>query len=253
MAPTAQPVIECIDVVKRFYHYEHRTTTLQELFTRALRRKPIHVRSPIFHLTGINLRVERGESVALIGANGSGKSTMLRLMAGIYPPTEGTVIRYGRTVAIIELGSTFQPALTGVENVTLYAAALGFTRREVAERIDDIFAFAGVEEFRDVPLKYYSSGMRSRLAFSIASSARADVLLLDEIMAVGDEEFRYRCTERLRAFRADGGTMVIVSHDLEAVRIMCTRAVWLEHGVIRSSGPVDEVVDAYQWGVHATA
>ncbi len=239
------PLLECRGVTKRFYAYEHRTTSLQEFFTRRLRRNgspPV----PKFHLAGIDIRVDHDESVALIGANGSGKSTILRLMAGIYPPTQGQVIQNGRVVPIIELGSTFQPSLTGSENVLLYAAALGMNRREVHDQMDDIFRFAGVEEFRDVQLKYYSSGMRARLAFSIASCARADVLLLDEILAVGDAEFRDRCIERLHAFRATGGAMVVVSHDLGQVRELCTRAIWLEQGRVREEGPVEQITYAYE-------
>jgi len=231
--------------MKRFYAYEHRTTSLQEFVTRRLTRKA-ETPLPKFHLAGIDIRVDRDESIALIGANGSGKSTVLRLMAGIYPPTQGQVIQNGRVVPIIELGSTFQPSLTGAENVLLYAAALGMNRREVHDQMDGIFRFAGVEEFRDVQLKYYSSGMRSRLAFSIASCARADVLLLDEILAVGDAAFRDRCIERLHAFRATGGAMVVVSHDLGQVRELCTRAIWLEHGRVREEGPVEQITYAYE-------
>jgi ABC-type polysaccharide/polyol phosphate transport system ATPase subunit len=241
-----EPLLECRGVVKRFHAYEHRTTSLQEFFTNRFRRGASPVQVPRFHLSGIDISVYRDESVALIGANGSGKSTVLRLMAGISPPTEGRVIQNGRVVPIIELGATFQPALTGEENVALYAAALGLTRREVLQHLDGIFEFAGVEEFRHVPLKYYSSGMRARLAFSIASRVRADVLLLDEILAVGDAEFSERCRARLNAFRESGRSMVVVSHDLGQVRDLCTRAVWLEHGRIREVGPVAQITEAYE-------
>ena len=246
------PSIELINVVKRFYHYEHRTTTLQEFFARVLRRQSIHVRSSRFHLAGVSLRVDAGDSVGLIGHNGAGKSTMLRMMAGIYPPTEGTVIRRGYMVAIIELGSTFQPTLTGIENIRLYAAALGFSRRETDERTDAILAFAGLEASRDVPMKYYSTGMKSRLAFAVASSAEPDVLLLDEILAVGDGEFRYQCYNRVHRFQANGGTMVLASHDMAAVRDLCRRAVWLEAGRVRASGDVDEITAAYEAEMAAT-
>ena len=253
MASETLPAIEFVDVVKRFYHYEHRTTTLQEFFVRTLRRQSIHVRSSRFHLSGVNLRVLPGESLALIGANGSGKSTLLRLMAGIYSPTEGKVTRRGRMVAILELGSTFQPTLTGVENVRMYAAALGYTRQETESRLDAILEFSGLREFRDVPMKYYSTGMRSRLAFAIASSARPDVLLLDEILAVGDGEFRYQCYDRVHKFQANGGTMVLASHDMTAVRDLCREAVWLERGRVRTAGPVDEVTAAYEEEIKQSA
>jgi ABC-type polysaccharide/polyol phosphate transport system ATPase subunit len=245
--------IECRDVVKRFYHYEHRTTTLQEFFMRTVMRKPLHVRTPHFHLEGLNVAIARGESVAFIGHNGSGKSTALRLIAGIYPPTEGVVRTVGRLVAVIELGATFQPELTGFENAELYAAALGMTRRESTTRLPEIISFAGIAEFADVPLKYYSSGMRSRLAFSIAICTDPDTLLLDEVLAVGDAEFRNRCYERLAEFRRRGGTLVVVSHDPESVRTMCTRGIWLDHGAVRFDGPIEDVLDAYERQVESVA
>lgn len=245
-----QPVIELIDVVKKFYHYEHRTTTLQEFFTRFLSSQAIHVRATKYDLSGVSLRVMRGDSVALIGANGSGKSTTLRMMAGIYQPTQGRIVRRGRMVAVIELGATFQATLTGVENVRLYAAALGYTRREVEEQMDAILEFSGVGDFRDVPIKYYSTGMKSRLAFAIAAFARPDVLLLDEILAVGDSEFKFQCYERVRAFQAQGGTLVLVSHDMNAVRELCQHAVWLEHGRVRAVGTAAAVTEAYDLAVH---
>lgn len=247
------PAIELQAIEKRFYHYEHRTTTLQEFFTRTLRREAIHVRSSKYHLADVSLQVEAGESLALIGANGSGKSTLLRLMAGIYPPTSGRIIRRGRMVAVIELGSTFQPTLTGVENVRLYGAALGISKRELEWQLDHILDFAGVTEFADVPMKYYSSGMRSRLAFSVATSARPDILLLDEILAVGDAQFAIQCYERLREFQSAGGTIVLASHDLGASRDLCQRALWLEHGRPRMIGLVDDVSRAYTEQVQADA
>jgi ABC-2 type transport system ATP-binding protein len=247
------PALELIAVEKRFYHYEHRTTTLQEFFTRTLRREAIHVRSSKYHLADVSFQVEPGESLALIGANGSGKSTLLRLMAGIYPPTSGRIIRNGRMVAVIELGSTFQPTLTGVENVRLYAAALGISKRELEWQLDHILDFAGVTEFADVPMKYYSSGMRSRLAFSVATSARPDILLLDEILAVGDAQFAIQCYERLREFQSAGGTIVLASHDLGASRDLCQRALWLEHGRPRMIGRVEDVSQAYTEHVQAAA
>lgn len=253
MRDVSAPRIECHGVTKRFYHYEHRTTTLQEFFLRRLAGKPLHVRTPTFHLEGFDLRVETGESVALVGSNGSGKSTALRLIAGIYPPTSGSIITRGRLVAVIELGTTFQPELTGIENIELYAAALGMRRREVQASLESILDFAGVDEFADVPLKYYSSGMRSRLAFSIALGTDPDVLLLDEVLAVGDTAFRARCYDRLSSYAARGGTMVVVSHDLESLPMLCSRAVWLDGGRARMDGSVDDVVQAYLQAINGVA
>ncbi len=239
------PAVECRGVVKRYYHYEHRTTSLQEFFVRSILRKPIHVRRARFQLEQLDLVVERGEAVALIGPNGSGKSTALRLIAGIYPPTEGTIVTRGHVVGVIELGASFHPDLTGAENVQLYASVLGLTRQDIHERYPEILSFAQIGDFIDVPLKYYSSGMRARLAFSVALCSRPDLLLLDEVMAVGDADFRHRCLERLRRFHEEGGTLIVVSHDFETLRGLCTRAVWLDQGRVRRIGPLDDVVAEY--------
>lgn len=237
--------VSCSGVGKRFYHYEHRTTSLREFFVRSVLRRPIHIRRPHFQIEHFDLEVARGEAVAFIGANGSGKSTALRLIAGIYPPTTGTIVTHGRVGAVIELAAGFHPELTGAENIALYATVMGLMGPELEERFDSIVAFAGIERFLDVPMKYYSSGMKARLGFSVAISVEPDVLLLDEVLAVGDQEFRDRCMERLHAFRRGGGTMIVVSHDLESVRDLCTRAIWMESGKIRMDGAFDEVAEAY--------
>lgn len=233
-------------MTKRFHFYEHRTSTLRQWFIRTVLRKPLHARSASFVLERLDLSIGPGEVVALIGTNGSGKSTALRLMAGIYRPTEGVVETRGRIGAVIELGAGFHPELTGAENVALYASVLGLTRRQLAERFADIVAFAGVESVLHTPIKYYSSGTAARLAFAVAICVEPDVLLLDEVLAVGDEGFRERCLERLRSFHASGGTIVLVSHELAQVRRLCTRAVWLDAGRLRMDGDVETVLAAYQ-------
>jgi homopolymeric O-antigen transport system ATP-binding protein len=245
-APAAPPAIVCEAVAKRFYHYEHRTTSLQELVGRALSRRPVHVRHASFEIRDLSLTIARGEAVALIGSNGSGKSTALRLMAGIYQPTTGTVVRHGRIVAVIELGATFHTELTGGENVEMYAAALGLSRSEIAARVPEMIAFSELGDFIGVPMKYYSSGMRARLAFSVAVCASPDTLLLDEVLAVGDERFRERCLARIREFHRRGGTLVVVTHELESIRSLCSRAIWLDAGRVRLQGPADDVIDAYR-------
>ena len=232
--------------MKRFYHYEHRTTSLREWFVRTVLRRPLHVRRPVFTLAGLTLDVAQGESVALIGANGSGKSTALRLMAGIYAPTEGIIETRGRLSAVIELGAGFHPELTGAENVALYGAVLGLDRRELVTRYEGIVSFADIGSFIAMPVKYYSSGMKARLAFAVAVAVEPDILLLDEVLAVGDEAFRHKCLERLRAFHRRGGALVIVSHDLETVGQLCSRAVWLDGGAVRMEGDVGTVLDAYR-------
>ena len=242
----AEPVIVCRGVDKTFYYYEHRTTSLRELFRRHLTRRPIHVRTPSFAISGVSFEIGRGESVALLGPNGSGKSTMLRLLAGIFRPNAGEVETRGRIGTVIELGAGFHPELTGGENVHLYAALLGLGRREIERKFPGIVDFAGVSDFISMPVKYYSSGMQARLAFSVAVAVEPDILLLDEVMAVGDQDFRERCMERLRLFRAGGGTLVLVSHDLEGLSDLCGRAIWMEGGQVRMDGEAAAVIEAYR-------
>jgi ABC-2 type transport system ATP-binding protein len=240
------PAVALRGVSKRFYFYEHRTSSLREWFIRRVLRRPIHVRRAAFTLHDVDLTIDRGEAVALLGRNGSGKSTVLRLIAGIYQATSGTVRTEGRITAVIELGAGFHPELTGAENVALYAAVLGLTRRELAERYDDIVEFAAIPDLPDTPLKYYSSGMEARLAFSVAVCLQPDILLLDEVLAVGDQAFRERCLERLRQYHARGGTLILVSHELDQLRELCTRGVWLDEGRIVADGPIDEVLARYR-------
>ena len=246
MKQTGSMAIQCRQVSKSFYFYEHRTESLREAFIRAVRRQPQHIGQAKFTLRDFSLTVKRGEAVALIGPNGSGKSTALRLIAGIYSPSDGQVDAVGRVAAVIELGAGFQPELTGAENVAIYGAVMGLRRAEIRARFPEIVSFAGLEEFIDVPLKYYSSGMQARLAFAVTVCVQPAILLLDEVLAVGDQWFRERCLERLRAFRAGGGTLVVVSHDLDTITQLCSRAVWLDRGRMRMAGDVTSVVEAYR-------
>ncbi len=235
-------------VSKRFYFYEHRTSSLREWFIRRVLRRPQPLGRAEFTLRGVDFRVERGESVALIGSNGSGKSTALRLIAGIYRPSSGTIETNGRITAVIELGAGFHPELTGAENIALYAAVLGLPRRELASRYDEIVEFAAIADVLDTPLKYYSSGMEARLAFSIAVCLRPEILLLDEVLAVGDQAFRDRCLDRLRRYHREGGTLILVSHELEQLRHLCSRAIWLDGGRLVMDGPLETVLESYRAG-----
>jgi ABC-type polysaccharide/polyol phosphate transport system ATPase subunit len=241
-----EAAVELRGVSKRFYYYEHRTSSLREWFIRRILRRPLSLGRAEFTLRSFDLRVSRGQAVALIGSNGSGKSTALRLIAGIYRPSSGTIWTYGRLTAVIELGAGFHPELTGADNVALYAAVLGLGRRELMARYDEVVDFAQLQGFMDTPLKYYSSGMEARLAFSVAVCLQPDILLLDEVLAVGDQAFRDRCLARLRSYHERGGTLILVSHEVEALRELCTRAVWLEKGKMQMDGDVDEVLAAYQ-------
>ena len=246
--PKGQPAVLCRGVAKQFYLYSHRTTSLREWFIRSALGRPIHIRHAEFSLRDFNLRVERGETVALIGPNGGGKSTTLRLIAGIYTPTTGTVETFGRIAAVIELGAGFNMELTGAENVELYGSIMNLGRDRLARHYEEIVSFAGIGKFIDTPVKYYSSGMMARLAFSVAVNLQPDILLMDEVLAVGDQSFQEKCLDRLREYRSRGCTMVVVSHNADIVRELCSRAVWLEGGETRMEGEVNKVLDAYLAG-----
>jgi ABC-type polysaccharide/polyol phosphate transport system ATPase subunit len=197
-------------------------------------------------LDGIDLEIEPGEAVALVGPNGSGKSTFLKLAGGILQPTEGIVEVDGRVTALIELGAGFHPEITGRENVLINGMLLGLDRREIEARLPEILDFAGIGDFIAQPVKTYSSGMYVRLGFAVAVAVRPDVLLIDEVLSVGDEAFTRRCLDRLARMRQTGVTMVLVSHDLDLVESFSDRAVYLREGTIRAEGRADSVVARYR-------
>ncbi len=196
-------------------------------------------------LRDVSLEVPEGKTYALIGENGSGKSTLLKCMAHILRPEKGRIETYGKISALLELGAGFHPELTGRENIFLNGSILGMSKKQLNQRFDEIVGFAGLEHFIDTPVKNYSSGMYVRLGFSVAINVDPDILLIDEVLAVGDAEFQRKCLEKFDDFRNAGKTIVIVSHALESVRNLCDTAGWLEHGVLRRLGPASEVIDEY--------
>ena len=238
--------IEVRGVTKQFYIYEHRPKSLREHLVKTASRQSRGAVTPHFSLSDISFAVRPGETWAVIGPNGAGKSTLLRLMAGIYWPSAGEVVTRGRVATVIELGAGFHPELTGRENVKLYWAILGLARTELAQHYDDIVQFAGIHPFMDTPMKYYSSGMHTRLAFATATAVQSEILLLDETLAVGDAEFRERSLQRLRALQASGCTVVLSTHDLTLAAELATTAVWLDQGRVRSTGPVNDVIASYE-------
>ena len=244
-AAAPAPRVSCRGLSKRFRHFEERVTSLRELIARRALGRPIPEGRPVFHLEDLSVDVAAGEAITIVGGNGSGKSTALRLIAGVYEPTTGTVTIRGKLTAMIELGVGFHPELSGRENIRLYAAVMGMAPRTLATRYDDIVEFSGVAAYIEEPLKYYSTGMQARLAFSVAIATDPDVLLVDEVLAVGDFEFRERCIDFFEGFLARGGTLVAVSHDLELVRTLCSRAVWLDRGRVRMDSDVESVALAY--------
>jgi len=200
---------------------------------------------PFWAIREVALEVPQGSSLGVIGRNGAGKSTLLKLLAGITAPTRGRIVIHGRVAALIEVGSGFHPELTGRENVYLSGAILGMRRREIAAKFDQIVDFAGVEPFIDTPVKWYSSGMYVRLGFAVAAHLSPDVLLVDEVLAVGDAEFQIRCLQRIQELRAAGTTMLFISHDLTAVERLCDAAILLDRGEIAARGEPSAVVAAY--------
>lgn len=202
--------------------------------------------TPTFQaLSDVTFEVRAGERVALVGSNGAGKTTLLKVIAGITRPSAGSVTTRGRVASVFGVGSGLHSTLTGRENITMYGTLLGMSRQEIRKRFDDIVAFAGVEEFIDVAMKFYSSGMAARLAFSIASHVEADILLLDEITAVGDADFQGRSYERIKEMIGGGRAVIMVTHHLHGVTDLCSRAIVLDHGRIIQDGHVEPVVAGY--------
>ena len=199
-----------------------------------------------YALRDVSINVREGESMAIVGANGAGKSTLLNLATRLCRPDDGEVRVNGRLAAVLELGAGFHHDLTGAENLRLNASLFGLARRRTAELFDQIVDFSGVRGFIDQPLRTYSAGMIMRLAFSVAINVDPDILVVDEALAVGDQEFHTKCFERMLAFRKSGKTMLVVSHAPNTLRHMCDRAIWLDRGKIAAEGPLDEVLEAYQ-------
>lgn len=197
-------------------------------------------------LRGVSFRVPRGETWGLLGPNGAGKSTLLRLLTGIYRPDRGRITVRGRVASLLELGAGFHPEFSGRENITLNGIVLGMTKREIRDQFDAIVHFAELEEFIDEPVRTYSTGMYMRLGFSVAVHADPDVLFLDEILAVGDASFTAKCQEKIRGFQKAGKTLLMVSHDMNAVRRYCARAIRLGGGTILDEGEASGVVDRYE-------
>lgn len=233
------------DVVKQYQVRHSKGRTLKEAF---LRQNIYH--ETIKALNHVSFDVKPGITMGIIGSNGSGKSTMLKLIARTSRPTSGEVIVNGRVSALLELGAGFHPDFSGRENVFLDGAIMGLPRRVVEERFDEIVAFAEMEEFIDAPAKTYSSGMYMRLAFSVAVSVDPDIILIDEVFAVGDESFQRKCLERIDSFKSEGKTILFVSHSLAAVRGLCDEAIWINKGKLSAQGSTDKVTDYYLWAVN---
>jgi len=244
--PSDRPAVSIRNVSKRYRIRsapENRLVSL--LFPRYI--SPSH-RLDQWALRDVSFDIPRGRKLALIGENGSGKSTLLKLIARLIKPTSGEIVVNGSVLPLLELGAGFHPELTGYENVFLQGAVLGLSRDEIRARLGDIVAFSGLEDFMESPVKYYSTGMFVRLGFSVAIHCNPDILLLDEILAVGDADFQDKSFHKMMEFVGTGRTLILVSHNLFAVKEICEEAIWLDDGRIRASGPAREIVQAYmEW------
>jgi len=243
-----QPLIELRQVSKRFRTHREARRSFQESFIRLFQGQ--HEREPEFwSLQDVSFCIDQGDCVGIIGPNGSGKSTLLKLITGILEPTCGDVLINGRIASLLELGAGFHPELTGRENIFLNGSVYGLTRRQMQQREPAIVEFADLGDFIDAPIKHYSSGMYVRLGFAVAIHVVPDLLLVDEVLAVGDAVFQHKCLDSIQKFRNHGGTMLLVSHDLDTIQSICDRAIWLEHGQIKALGRPTDVAMAYLSGV----
>lgn len=228
----------------KFHLSEQKVDNLKEYMIRILKRQMRY--KEFWALKEVSFEVKRGERVAILGLNGAGKSTLLKVIAGVLKATEGTVERSGVLVPLLELGAGFDPQYTGAENIYLYGAMLGYQKPFLKEKYEEIVRFSELGDFIHVPLKNYSSGMRARLGFSIATLVEPDILILDEVLSVGDVKFRKKSENRIKQMFDKGTTVLFVSHNLAQVRSLCTRAIWLENGHLTEDGPVDEVTEHFE-------
>ena len=233
--------IEVKDLYKNFTVYYDKANTIKERLIRFGKGK----KEEREILKGINLEIKKGDVVGLIGVNGSGKSTLLKLMTKIIYPTKGSVETQGKLTSLLELGAGFHPDFSGRENIYFNASIFGLTRKEIDKRLDQIIEFSELHSFIDNPVRTYSSGMYMRLAFSVAINVDAEILLIDEILSVGDQHFQEKCFKKIEELKAEGKTIVFVTHGMGAVKRFCTRAVWLHEGEIKMDGKTKEVIDEY--------
>lgn len=239
-------VLHLEDVSVSYRVPTERIGTFKEYIIRRAKRQ-VKIRT-FWALKNISLELFQGEILGVVGNNGAGKSTMLKVIARVLRPTRGRVIVKGRVAPLLELGAGFHPELTGKENIFLNSAMLGFSQREILEKYDEIVEFSELKEFINAPLRTYSTGMFARLGFAVATACDPDILLLDEILSVGDENFQKKCDTRINAFRERGAAIVLVSHSMPKIQEMTQRAAWLDHGELKALGSPDKVIKEYRAG-----
>lgn len=239
----SKTIIQVNDVTMSFRMNNDRILSLKEFVTTALQGKLVY--NDFTALNHVSFDVKKGETLGLVGHNGAGKSTMLKVISGILKPTKGSISVHGNVVPMLELGSGFDMDLTGRENIFLNGAILGYSENFLKSKYDEVVAFSGLEQFIEMPIRNYSSGMLARLAFSVASMVEPEVLIVDEILSVGDADFQEKSKARMLELMGGGTTVLFVSHSLEQIREMCDRCIWLEHGQVKAIGSANEVCDAY--------
>ena len=240
----SKTALKLTDISMQFNLSSEKLDSLKEFFIKFM-KKDIHY-DEFWALKNINFEVEKGDRLGILGLNGAGKSTLLKVIAGVYKPTTGTVERNGLIAPLIELGAGFDPQYTGAENIYLYGAVLGFSKKFIDEKYDEIVEFSGLKKFIDVPLKNYSSGMRSRLGFSIATAVEPDILILDEVLSVGDAKFKKKSEAKVMQLFDKGATVLFVSHNINQVKRICNKAILLQEGQIIAAGDVDDVCAVYE-------
>jgi ABC-2 type transport system ATP-binding protein len=234
-------------VTKSFRMYHERNQSLKAAIMRG--RRSVH--EDFLALKDVTFDVPQGSTFGLIGSNGSGKSTLLKCLANIYYPNQGSITHFGKIAAMLEVGSGFHAELSGRENIFLNGSILGMSKKEVTRKFDEIVDFSGVEQFIDQPVKNYSSGMYVRLGFAIAINVDPDILVVDEVLAVGDAEFQEKCFQKFRDYRQAGKTVILVSHSMDTVQSMCDNVAWLSHGELRAVGESEPVIKSYLDSLHA--
>ncbi len=239
-------IIEVKDVEMHFNMNKEKIDSLKEYLIKLAKRQLMY--EDFVALDKVSVDVKKGEVFGIIGYNGSGKSTLLKAIAGILKPTSGSIKVYGTIAPLIELGAGFDLDLTARENIFLNGSVLGFSKKTISDKFDEIVDFSELRDFLDVPMKNYSSGMVARIGFSVATMVRSDILIVDEILSVGDMLFQQKCEQRINALMQGGTTVLIVSHSLEQIRRLCSRVLWLDHGKIKMLGDTKTVCDAYETG-----
>ena len=240
----AKPILEVKNVSMKFNLSKEKVDTFKDYIIKSLKRE-IHF-NEFWALKDISFKLNKGDRLGILGLNGAGKSTLLKVIAGVYEPTEGSVKRNGKIAPLLELGAGFDPQYTGAENIYLYGAVLGFSKKFIDEKYDEIVEFSGLKKFIDVPLKNYSSGMRSRLGFSIATAVEPDILILDEVLSVGDAKFKKKSEAKVMQLFDKGATVLFVSHNINQVKRICNKAILLQEGQIIAAGDVDDVCAVYE-------